>query len=109
MMTEETLNKIIEDVKTQLRYDKECSEALQVIFTDSYPLTIPNLLWNALAKAVDTALGVTDVFDWWVWETRCGTTDNSWIELDGVRYPLTNAKEILEYAEAEREYKEEMK
>ena len=108
-MTEETLAKIIEGAKAQVRYEDDCYEALRVIFPDIYPSIFVNPIWQAFATAVDEALGVEDLFDWWVWETKCGTKDNSWIELGGVRYPLTNAREILEYAEAERRYMEQMK
>lgn len=109
MMTEETLNKIIEGAKKQLRHEERCIEALEVIFPESYPPVPANYLWDALAEAVDAALGLEEFFDWWVWDTNCGTTGSAWIELDGVRYPVTNASEILAYAEAERTFIEDKK
>ena len=50
-----------------------------------------------------------DFFEWWVWETGCGTEDNARIWLDEVCYPVTNAKEVLAYAEAERKFIEDKK
>lgn len=105
MMTEETLNKIIEGLKKQLRHEEKCIEALKMIFPESYPPMPSNPLWQVFAIAVDAALGVEDFFDWWTWETDCGTNDRARIRLDEVCYPVTNAKEILTYAEAERNYR----
>ena len=102
MMTEETLNKIIEGVKKQLRHEEKCIEAIKMIFPESYPPVPSNPLWQAFETAVDAALGVEDFFDWWIWETDCGTNDRARIRMDEVCYPVTNAKEILAYAEAER-------
>ena len=109
MMTEATLNKIIEGAKKQLRHEERCIEALKVIFPDSYPPVPSNPLWRAFATAVDAALGVEDFFEWWVWETGCGTEDNARIWLNEVCYPVRNAKEILAYAEAERKFIEDKK
>ena len=102
MMTEETLNKIIEGVKKQLRHEEKCIEAIKMIFPESYPPAPSNPLWQAFETAVDAALGVEDFFDWWIWETDCGTNDRARIRLDEVCYPVRNAKEILAYAEVER-------
>ena len=109
MITEETLNGIIEGAKKQLRYEERCIEALKVIFPDSYPPVPSNPLWQTFATAADTALGVEDFFDWWLWETDCGTKDNARIWLNEVCYPVRNAKEILAYAEAERKFVEDKK
>ena len=105
MITEEILDRIIKEARRQQKYEMKCSEAFGILYPDSYPPIVPNYLWGALATAVDSALGVTDFFDWWVWETDFGK-DNAWIGLDGVRYPVTDVKEILAYAEAERKRKE---
>ena len=103
-MTEDTLNKIIEGAKKQLRHEERCIEALKVIFPESYPPVPHNPLWQAFATAVDAALGVEDFLDWWIWETECGTNDRAHIWLDEICYPVGNAKEILAYAEAERKF-----
>lgn len=104
MMTEEILNKIIEGAKKQLRHEERCIEALQVIFPESHPPVPSNPLWQAFAVSADAALGVEDFFDWWIWETDCGTKDNARIWLGEACYPVRNAKEILAYAEAERKF-----
>ena len=109
MMTEATLNKIIEGAKKQLRYEEVCLEAFKVIFPESYPPVPVNPLWEAFATAVDAALGVEDFLDWWIWDTECGTKDNARIWLNEVCYPVRNAKEILAYAEAERKFIEDKK
>lgn len=109
MMTEDILNKIIEGVKKQLRHEERCIEAFKVIFPESYPLVPSNPLWRAFETAMDAALGVEDFFDWWIWETECGTKDNARIWLDDVCYPVRDAKEILVYAEAERKFMEKKK
>ena len=101
-MTETVLNKIISDVKEQLQYEERCNDAFREIFPDSYPPVFENMLWTALSTAVDEALGVDDLFGWWIWETDCGTKDNAWIELKGRRWPITNAREMLAFAEAYR-------
>ena len=105
MMTEETLNTIIEGAKKQQRHENTIMDCFKAMFPGSYSPVPENPLWDAFAIAVDAALGVEDLFGWWVWETDCGTKDNSWIELDGRRYPLTTAGELLAYAEAEMEWK----
>ena len=109
MMTEEILNKIIEGAKKQLRHEERCIKALQVIFPESHPPVPSNPLWRAFTVAADAALGVEDFFDWWIWETGCGTEDNARIWLDEVCYPVTNAKEILAYAGAERKFMDKKK
>lgn len=105
MMTEETLNKIIEGVKKQLRYEERCMEAFKVIFPESVTPVPVNPLWQAIATAVDAYLGVEDFFAWWIWDTDCGTNDRAHIWLGQACYPVRNAKEILAYAEAQRNYR----
>ena len=77
MMTEETLNEIIEGARKQLRHEEKCIEALEMIFPESHPPVPSNPLWQAFETAVDAALGVEDFFDWWIWETDCGTNDRA--------------------------------
>lgn len=109
MITETKMNEIIEGAKKQLRNEERCIEALKVIFPESHPPVPSNPLWQAFATTVDAALGVEDFFDWWIWETECGTNARARIWLDEVCYPVTNAKEILAYAEAERKFIEDKK
>ena len=109
MMTEAILNEIIEGAKKLLQYEERCIEAFKVIFPESYPPVLVNPLWRAFTTAMDVALGLEDFFGWWIWETECGTKDNARIWLDEVCYPVTNAKEILAYAEAERKFMDKRK
>lgn len=109
MMTEAILNEIIEGAKKQLRYEEVCMEALKVIFPESVAPIVVNPLWSTFATAMDVALGLEDFFGWWIWGTECGIKDNARIWLNEVCYPVRNAREILAYAEAERNFIEDKK
>lgn len=104
-MTTENLNRIIDHVRLQRNYENKCAKAFNTIFGGNITPAMQNFLYAPLCIAMDLALGIEDFFEWWIFDTECGTNGNSmWI--DGIKYPVSNADEILAFAQAYRERNE---
>ena len=102
MITETQLEHLLDALRKQMEYETKCDEAYKVIFPTSYPPMAENYTRDALCDAIDMLLGFygEDNFtEWWVYDTKMGR-EHAWVELDHWRYPLTNAREIIAYAEA---------
>ena len=98
MMTEETLNKIIEGVKKQLRHEEKCIEAIKMIFPESYPPVPSNPLWQAFETAVDAAVDMGDgLRDKWPCAYMAGPSVLSGEERKGNSGIRRGGKKIIGY------------
>ncbi len=99
-MTAKQLTEIIDIIKAQIKYEQDITEAFEKVFPDCYPPIMSNPLWSGFTKALDAALGLTDFFDWWIWDTDCGMNHAEIYETDGSVIYVRTADEIIKYAES---------
>ena len=99
-MTAHQLTEIIDIIKAQIKYEQDITDAFEKVFPDCYPPIMNNPIWSGVTKALDAALGLTDFFDWWIWETNLGADNAELYDTDGTVIHVRTADEIIQYAES---------
>lgn len=98
MMTKEEFCEIIDLIKKQIEMEDKFDEGMQMAFPDSYPPLLPNgILWGALIKTLQIAIGDKyEYVDWWINED-CMKGELSVYDENNVEYRFDTPEKLYDF------------